>query len=989
MGISVEEWRSRIGRNCSGDNNSLVFILPASNLISGIYVSITIILLLLVIGNVELNPGPEDQYACFLCNFKAKTPNQNIYHQQIHSETFNFRFRCPLPNCQHSYDTFKCVQAHLSHHGTVNIDEVADPATINSKCAYCEEPISTNRAYCKHLKKHLKEGLHVSCPFSACSRSNEFSSLSIFSTHLSQCHPGWLQDYGDSALHQAPQVNLQEDYEPYLETNNLEGSDDEVELQNDDSDSSSTCSSERDEEYGLDHDEVVRYIAHFYAMIEGKKIVPASTVDALAKKLALISEILQEKLKRDLKRTLTQAGLSETVTQDVIDSVLTMDPLYNAHHVQSPGATLLTSSRRNTYYIRHFKLQDFIEINLKKNPQDTEDKVQYIDVKETLSLLLEDPSVQRVLEKSFSAPESNGTHLKDYTDGSVFRESSTPMKRIDLLLFMDAFNCANPLGSAKRKHKIHGMYMTLGNFLPYMRSFLKSMRLVLLVNDKSLKKSEKMFKKCFQKLLKDLKYLEEHGIDFKGEKIPFRLQFIQGDNLGQNTLGGFVESFTSTHFCRFCDLHYDQFKEDVAVQKPKPRFGAWRTKETYNENLNEQKTQNLHNSCGVKRNSPFHKLDHFHVCGPRLPPCIGHDLFVDGVVDNDVRSMIEYFIKSGWFTLPELNMRIKRFKYFGKDSANKPAELPAESLKLGGHAIQNWTLFRLLPLLIHDKIKPEDKIWKIYLLLKSIIELMSAPALSVDQIEEMRQRIKKYWKSRNVLENNNYKPKHHMFSHAPDLYLFFGPLIFMWTLAFEHRHQFFKRVAKICQNFINLGSLLAKRCLLLQAYQNMGPMFPDKPVLCGTSPLQDEVLEKDLQEFVNKSKFERYATIVKSLTLNEIKYKVDDWLLLGNTVIDDQKLLLVGQIKAIVFDMGVCTAIIKKYQSYEMKQCGLYCVNATDSQTEISSVILDQLENPVPHPMYNLQGELLFSLKHVFSECKCTEHLSDSVLFSLLLNVLF
>lgn len=968
MGITVEMWRARIGSYCTGGNNLLLFVFPASKLVSGLYVSLATILLLLVIGNIELNPGPEDLYACIHCNFIARTAREHIYHQQLHSDLFNFRFRCPFPPCLHSYTSFKCVQAHLSHHSTVNVEEVVNQAADTSiHCAHCVEKLGTNRAYCKHLKEHLKNGSSLPCPFSSCSRSDEFTSLSVFSTHLSQCHPGWLQDYSTS-LRRARNVPGAEVFDPYVGTiDNEEGETRYGSAPGSDSSSDSSDNSDQsDMDLGVDHDDVVAFIAHFYAMLEGKKVVPSSTVDSLAKKLAILSEILQVKLKKDLKRSLTQAGLPEETIQQVIGSVLSMDPLYNAHHVHAHGETLLTSARRLTYYKNNFKHLDFEEINLKRNPRDTEDKIQYVDVRETLRVMLEDPTVKKAVRQSFNAPDSDGTVLRDYTDGSVFRNSSTPKKRIDLLFFMDAYSCTNSLGSAKRKHKMHGMYMTLGNLKPYMRSFLRSMRLILLVNDKSLKKGEKMYKKCFKRVMKDVKNLEEHGLDFDGEKIAVRLQFIQGDNLGQNILGGFVESFTNTYFCRFCDKHYDEFKADAAEEKPKPRRGEWRTPESYNEDLRQQESENLHNSHGVKRDSPFHQLNHFHVCEPRLAPCIGHDLFVDGVVDNDVRSMIDYFIAEKWFTLPELNMRIKRFKFLGKDSANRPAELPENSLKLGGHIVQNWTLFRLLPLLIMDKIKPEDKTWKLYLLLKSIIELVSAPSLSNEQIELMRRLIKKYWRKRLILRNSNFKPKHHMFSHFPDLYLRLGPLIFMWTMAFEHRHQFFKRVAKICNNFVNLGHLLVSKYLLLEAYQNMGPMFPETPVFGQTSLLQeqDEALENDLQDFIKSSNFSQDAVKVKNLTLNEIKYKENDWLLLGYDVTFNPKVLSVGQIQVLVFDNNVCTAIVKKFNVEENTQLGLHCV--TNSHPEFKTVILEQLENPVQQSVYTLQGKNWFSLKHVF-----------------------
>lgn len=65
---------------------------------------------------------------------------------------------------------------------------------------------------------------------------------------------------------------------------------------------------------------------------------------------------------------------------------------------------------------------------------------------------------------------------------------------------------------------------------------------------------------------------------------------------------------------------------------------------------------------GIKFSSIFNELEHFHICAPGLPPCIGHDLF-EGIVAFDLKLFIDYFIREKWFTLNELNMRIDKFHY--------------------------------------------------------------------------------------------------------------------------------------------------------------------------------------------------------------------------------------------------------------------------------------------------------------------------------------
>jgi len=111
------------------------------------------------------------------------------------------------------------------------------------------------------------------------------------------------------------------------------------------------------------------------------------------------------------------------------------------------------------------------------------------------------------------------------------------------------------------------------------------------------------------------------------------------------------------------------------------------------------------------------------VCHPVLG--CGHDLF-EGVVDLDLFLCIRHMINVlKWFSLGYLNRRIRQFAYIGEDAANKPSPVNLEGDRLGGHAVQNWCLFRMLTLLVGDKIKDaSEEVWQLYLLLKCIVELV-------------------------------------------------------------------------------------------------------------------------------------------------------------------------------------------------------------------------------------------------------------------------
>ena len=136
----------------------------------------------------------------------------------------------------------------------------------------------------------------------------------------------------------------------------------------------------------------------------------------------------------------------------------------------------------------------------------------------------------------------------------------------------------------------------------------------------------------------------------------------------------------------------------------------------------------------------FNTLKYFHVCQPGLPPCLGHDLF-EGIVSSDLALYIIHLVKvDKMFSYLELVRRIYLFKYLGRDANDKPCEVNQEGVKLGGHAVQNWCLLRILPVLIGDKVKNpgDNKVWQLVLQLREVVDLSCAPAISIGQIAYLR-----------------------------------------------------------------------------------------------------------------------------------------------------------------------------------------------------------------------------------------------------------
>lgn len=75
-------------------------------------------------------------------------------------------------------------------------------------------------------------------------------------------------------------------------------------------------------------------------------------------------------------------------------------------------------------------------------------------------------------QQMFSPTRPTDT-LEDIWDGSNVAENAlfqSDPKSLGLILYQDAFEVANPLGSGKKKHKVLAVYFSLADVAPHNRS---------------------------------------------------------------------------------------------------------------------------------------------------------------------------------------------------------------------------------------------------------------------------------------------------------------------------------------------------------------------------------------------------------------------------------------------------------------------------------------------------------------------------------------
>ncbi|XP_041949692.1 uncharacterized protein LOC121709989 isoform X4 [Alosa sapidissima] len=321
------------------------------------------------------------------------------------------------------------------------------------------------------------------------------------------------------------------------------------------------------------------------------------------------------------------------------------------------------------------------------------------------------------------------------------------------------------------------------------------------------------------------------------------------DNLGAHSIGGFVESFSSTHVCRFCLGEKSQF------QVSEVRTGAFCPRTIQEHKVHIQTAQgntNQSHCCGVKRQCPLtEKLKHFDVlCG--YPPDLLHDLF-EGIVPLELALCLNAFIKERYFTFNELNQLIKEFPYRWADKTDAPQPVPlsyATRKSVGGNAHENWALLRLLPLIVGERIPESDPKWLVLLNLKDIVELVIASVHTDSticyldsKISEHRHRFLAAFPQQTLI------PKHHFLEHYPQLIKAFGPLVSLWTMRFEAKHSFFKRVVRHTHSFRNiLLSLAVKHQLMLAYHLHSSKIVQSSLQVTKLSTVNLTVLREDLKK---------------------------------------------------------------------------------------------------------------------------------------------
>ena len=422
---------------------------------------------------------------------------------------------------------------------------------------------------------------------------------------------------------------------------------------------------------------------HFEGAASSSKVLPApdiSTRDMCASAIAQLQVAgvgqstlnnfvsSMEEIIMDVQSQTKEAALKCLSSQDT-DVKAKIEQTFKT--LENPFTALNTETKRNAYFEQKWKTVEPVEKvlgvrfeNRRNRSTGTYDQVvvtdkfAYVPILETLQSILRNPHLSDMFMSSHNPKDgvyfdiNDGLHMKRHP---LFSQKKNALQ---IQLFFDEFETANPLGSKKGIHKLGGIYFTLRNFPPKLNSCLINIHLCALFHAQDIKTYG--FDTILEPIINDLKVLETDGIKVPLFKDAVHGSIVQvtGDNLGIHGLFGFVESFSARNCCRFCILEKSEFQtvfceDDQSV--------ILRTKDMLAEHCHTVQTNpQLPHAYGVKRSCLLNTLQYFNTAD-NFSVDIMHAI-LEGVAQLEVKLVLEY-LQENVLTAKGLSSRIESFNY--------------------------------------------------------------------------------------------------------------------------------------------------------------------------------------------------------------------------------------------------------------------------------------------------------------------------------------
>ena len=878
-------------------------------------------------------------WTCKLCSVQFTGRAQLFTHYRLqHSQSSGVS---PLPclygDCMCTFKTLNTLGVHLSrNHKAENSNSTSQEhlSQVSFKCPLCtfEQPFSESGVF-YHLRRHLKNHETVVCPYKDCNHSTNVTST--FNSHKSKHH----------------HTSLASDFCNYVtdeHVQSLPGTSSEVASEEDISEQSPDHQiEEEDAQWNTDRlkDQLKHNAASLFLKMQAILHVSNTATQEIVEHLNDIFSLSKPLVREAVNDVLQKCGhsITDDTLDEVVEAVMDSNVLFSA---TSAGAELSSSKRRKSFIERNYPLVKPVEYQL---PQ-TGHTFMYVPMLQMIQELFKNTDILSKITES----DTECRPFVSYRDGSYFKENellSTEDLTLEIQLYADGLELANPLGTSRKIHKVCAVYWVLANVPPKYRSTLHNIQLGMLVKENDIKKYG--YEVVLAPLLRDVRTLEQDGvfIESLGQSIKGTIFCVSADNLGAHGLGGFVESFSGAYVCRFCLATNDEF------QKHEVKEGHFIERTKGSHDLHVQHvvgSDDTSNHFGVKGDCALRKsLQYFHpITG--FPPDILHDL-LEGVVPVELSLCIKELIKLKYFTLEYLNEKISSFPYQHTDKVDRPQPIPKTFITrgtIGGNGHENATVLRLLPLFVGNRVPDNDGAWSVLMDLKEVVELALCQSFTNDSLAYLQRKISDHRQTlQEVFPEFKLRPKHHYLEHYPALVRCFGPLVHVWTMRFEGKHRFFKKVVHDTMNFKNVLKTMATRHQNMIAYHLSSPsFFRPKVQTSRVDSVLVSTLPQVAQAHIRQHTASDTVYSTPKVTIDGIDYTSEMFLSVGHS----GGLSKFSKIAQIYLVNQNVTFLCCDFETYYLEHLRSYELSATWSSQSV--YVLSDLNDNVTFSAYMIDG---------------------------------
>ncbi|XP_030606887.1 uncharacterized protein LOC115795207 [Archocentrus centrarchus] len=490
--------------------------------------------------------------------------------------------------------------------------------------------------------------------------------------------------------------------------------------------------------------------------------------------------------------------LHKKLKEQVMSAVPSDSPCRNAveevfSNVFNPFSELNTNSKWTKYFTEKWGVVEPVEINLGVRYDSKRNKISgiyeqvpvndtfiYVPLFKTLEFIFKNAEVCGQLNKASTLDD----FYKDFCDGKYYKQHplfSKSKGALEIQVYYDDFETSNPLGSKQGIHKLGCLYFTLRNLPPSLNSSLMNIHLISLFHSQDAKKYG--IDKILAPFIDDVKVLEQSGMEVSFTEQPLygTIAQITGDNLGLNSILGYVESFSANYYCRMCLT--DKVSAQTVFSEDDPRLKL-RTKITNEEHYKYLVDNPRENSCfGIKRNSILNSLCYFNI-SDNFVLDIMHDI-LEGVAQYEVKLLFEY-LNENFISTETILQRVYAFNYGFMNKKNRPTRINLFCTGIGLNASQTLCLIRNIPLIFGDVVPEGDRHWHLLLLLLHIVNIVFSQCVTYGMTVFLKHLIEEHHKLFvDLYPQNNLIPKHHFMIHYPECIRQIGPLVHVWSMRYQ------------------------------------------------------------------------------------------------------------------------------------------------------------------------------------------------------------